>query len=136
VAVDAQRREIFSARFRVTQPAGTAPAELECLEGPAAEAPAVTAARWAADAPDILVGDGALLYHALFREHLGDSARILEPLPPLAPLVAALAERAAVAGLAVPPHAVKPIYVRRPDAELARDRLAAGPEIPGPEGRP
>jgi tRNA threonylcarbamoyladenosine biosynthesis protein TsaB len=131
VAMDAQRREVFSARFRVTEPAGPAPAALECLDGSAAEPPAATAARWARAAPDVLVGDGALLYRAVFREHLGDTPTV-EPLPPLAPLIAALAERAAHAGLAVAPHAVKPVYVRRPDAELARNRSAANlPAKPG-----
>ena len=40
----------------------------------------------------------------------------------LAAVVAELAEAAAARGLAGPPHAVRPLYVRRPDAELARER--------------
>jgi hypothetical protein len=42
--------------------------------------------------------------------------------PPLAPHIALIA--AAAPGRAVAPHAVAPIYIRRPDAELARDRRA------------
>ena len=44
---------------------------------------------------------------------------------PRAEIVGALAERVFAAGLAVAPHALRPVYVRRPDAELARDRAAA-----------
>jgi tRNA A37 threonylcarbamoyladenosine modification protein TsaB len=44
-----------------------------------------------------------------------------------AELVASLGERAFMAGLAVAPHALRPVYVRRPDAELARDRAASAP---------
>jgi tRNA A37 threonylcarbamoyladenosine modification protein TsaB len=40
--------------------------------------------------------------------------------PPLAPAIARLA--LAHPERAVPPHAVVPIYIRRPDAELARER--------------
>ncbi len=41
---------------------------------------------------------------------------------PLAPAVAELGLSAARAGLAGPPHALTPIYVRRPDAEIERER--------------
>jgi hypothetical protein len=42
--------------------------------------------------------------------------------PPLAPVIAEIA--AAEPSQAVRPHAIVPLYVRRPDAELARDRAA------------
>ena len=46
------------------------------------------------------------------------------PLPlPLAPQIALLGRRAAARGEAGPPHALEPIYVRRPDAEIERERL-------------
>lgn len=41
---------------------------------------------------------------------------------PLAPQIAALGARAAARGEAGPPHALMPIYVRRPDAEIERER--------------
>jgi hypothetical protein len=51
---------------------------------------------------------------------LGSRAAVLEPAPALA------AEAARIAAChperAVAPHAIVPIYVRRPDAELARGR--------------
>jgi tRNA A37 threonylcarbamoyladenosine modification protein TsaB len=62
-------------------------------------------------------------------------ARVLESVPPLAPAIAAIAQRRAEQGLAVPPHAVKPVYVRRPDAELARDRRLGAALSGGPARR-
>jgi hypothetical protein len=42
--------------------------------------------------------------------------------PRLAACIALIAAEAP--GRAVAPHAVAPVYIRRPDAELARDRRA------------
>ena len=49
------------------------------------------------------------------------SASLEAGTPALAPIIA---QRAATMGEAarIRPHAVRPVYVRRPDAELARDR--------------
>jgi hypothetical protein len=54
----------------------------------------------------------------VIRERVPD-CEILEP-PPLAAVIARLA--LARPDRAVAPHAVVPIYIRKPDAELARDR--------------
>jgi tRNA A37 threonylcarbamoyladenosine modification protein TsaB len=40
----------------------------------------------------------------------------------LAPAVALIGRRLAARGQAGPPHALQPLYVRRPDAELERMR--------------
>lgn len=69
------------------------------------------------------VGDGAMRYAAVIRREAGGQALIGAP-PMLAPIVGRLAGGAAAT--AVLPHAIVPIYVRRPDAELARDRRQAG----------
>ncbi len=69
-----------------------------------------------------IAGDGVARYRELVIERLGSRARPVEPLPPLAPTIARIAAREAAAGRAVAPHAIRPVYVRRPDAELARDR--------------
>jgi hypothetical protein len=51
----------------------------------------------------------------------------VDPAPPLAPAIARMADLQAARGGAVAPFAVKPLYVRRPDAEIARDgRQAKG----------
>jgi len=44
---------------------------------------------------------------------------------PLAPQIALLGHRMAERGLAGLPHALTPIYVRRPDAEIEKERRAA-----------
>jgi tRNA A37 threonylcarbamoyladenosine modification protein TsaB len=79
----------------------------------------------------VLVGDGILAYRDLLTARLPRAQR-LDVVPALAPAIAEVARRRAESGLAVPPHAVKPIYVRRPDAELARDRRARS--TPAPDG--
>jgi tRNA threonylcarbamoyladenosine biosynthesis protein TsaB len=68
------------------------------------------------------IGDGAHTCRDLIRRTLGDHARIADPASPLlAGVVAQLATAAAAAGQPLPPpHAIRPLYVRRPDAELAR----------------
>ena len=66
------------------------------------------------------VGDGALMSRQVLTECLKDAVQFIEPLPCLASSVALIAAERAAAGGAVVPHAIRPIYVRRPDAELAR----------------
>jgi tRNA threonylcarbamoyladenosine biosynthesis protein TsaB len=77
--------------------------------------------------PDVLLADRALIAGTTF---IGDGAvrykhllpRVVEPTPLLAGAIAHLAHARAVAGEQPPPHAIRPLYVRRPDAELARNR--------------
>jgi tRNA A37 threonylcarbamoyladenosine modification protein TsaB len=72
------------------------------------------------------VGDGALMCRQVLTECLKDAAQFIEPLPCLASSVALIAAERAAAGGAVGPHAIRPIYVRRPDAELARAARGLG----------
>jgi tRNA threonylcarbamoyladenosine biosynthesis protein TsaB len=65
----------------------------------------------------ILVGDGAIRYAEVFRP-LGCPIRDGDR--PLAGVAASVA--AARPELAVAPHALRPVYIRRPDAVLARER--------------
>ena len=70
----------------------------------------------------VFIGDGAEAHVGLIRDTLGDRALIAEPTAPLlAGTIAILATIAARAGHMPPPHAIRPLYVRRTDAELARD---------------
>lgn len=73
--------------------------------------------------PVLFTGDGAAVHGAVIRAALGGRARFAEPVAPL--LAGAMGEMAAhgfAAGHRPPPDAILPLYVRRPDAELARDR--------------
>jgi tRNA threonylcarbamoyladenosine biosynthesis protein TsaB len=106
--IDAQRGEVFAAFD--AEPA-TVGRPQEILQ------------RWRAAMTGtrvLFVGDGAIRYRALIESLPG--ARIVDPAPLAAGAVALIAARAPER--AVIPHAVVPIYVRKSDAELARDRRA------------
>jgi tRNA threonylcarbamoyladenosine biosynthesis protein TsaB len=112
--MDAQRGQVFSALY----------SEDRALESASVEKPADVLARWAAAGapqPQVFAGDGALVYKAIIAE-IFPAAHIVPP-PPLAPTIARLAEAHVRRYGAVDPGAVRPIYVRRSDAELARDRV-------------
>ena len=116
VWMDAQREEVFSALYSA--------ADLNCLDGPAVAAPADIHARWQ---PFLergrvwFVGNGAVACRAIISP-TSDRIVVIDPTPMIAPAVAALAAREVAAGQLRGPEAVRPLYVRRPDAELARDR--------------
>ena len=121
VWMDAQRQEVFSALYLLADPdAGS----MGVIEEPAVGPPREAAQRWhellgAAWCP--VVGDGAERYALVLNEAAGTAVPTLAP-PPIAPAIARIAGRRAEAGEGTLPHAIRPLYVRRPDAELARDR--------------
>jgi len=68
-------------------------------------------------------GDGAGIYREVISRMLGADASFTEPVAPiLAGAMGLLGWSEIRAGRCPPPHAVRPLYVRRSDAELARDR--------------
>ena len=87
--------------------------------------------------PTVFIGDAVAVYHDLIHAALGRDAWFADPAAPLlAGVIARLATDAARAGSQPPPHAVRPLYVRRPDAELARAaRSATTPTPKGPLSR-
>lgn len=129
--IDAQRGQVFSSLYTRDK----------TLEGPAVEKPADLLARWAcradlsAVAPDgakaeapqregglrLFVGDGALGYGSMIKDVFPD-AHIMADVPPLAPTIARLAEAYMHQHGPMAPDAIRPLYIRRPDVELARDR--------------
>jgi len=111
--IDAQRGQVFSALYTSDT----------TLEGPIVETPADLLARWKAGTVPVrlFVGDGAVAYESMIRDAYPD-AHIMRDVPPLAPTVARLAEAHMRDHGPVAPDAIRPIYVRRPDVELARDR--------------
>lgn len=112
VWIDAARGEVFAARAR-RGGAATAPTP---IGEPVAATPEVVQASWAGGpAVECWAGDGAVRYRQRLPSRDG-----VAPVPLLAPLIARLARiRRADAGA---PHALRPLYVRPPDAELARQR--------------
>lgn len=119
--MDARRREVFSALYRVGSAEAFTPERLEEVEPAAVGDPGVTLARWAdlGAPPAMLVGDGAVLYGDLIRRSGFPRTAIVEP-PPLAGAIGRLAVAYARRGDAVDPAGIRPLYVRRPDAEIAR----------------
>lgn len=108
--IDAWRGEVYAAVYDGTRE--IAPVTVE--------APDRILARLGSGA--LFVGDGVPAHRALITATLGDAARFAADLcPPLAGAIARLATTAAQAGEAPNADAIRPLYVRRPDAEIARD---------------
>jgi tRNA threonylcarbamoyladenosine biosynthesis protein TsaB len=76
--------------------------------------------------PTLFIGDGARAHQEKVLQHLGRHALAENPAPLLAGTIAMIAGDITSTGAYAPPHAVRPMYVRRTDAELARDARAAG----------
>lgn len=112
--MDAQRGEVFAALYDSARHAVTEPTSA----GADATLSAWASALHLGDVT--FVGDGAVRYADAIRDRLGERAAIVHPAPLLAGAIGTLAwERR---DHAVLPHAVVPIYIRKPDAELARAR--------------
>jgi tRNA threonylcarbamoyladenosine biosynthesis protein TsaB len=111
--VDAHRGEVFAALYAADGATGLVP--------PSSLAPAQTLTAWAGalgTSPLVVAGDGAVRYRETIAATLGERAAVLEPVPALAGEIGRIAAREP--WRAVLPHALVPVYVRRPDAELAR----------------
>jgi tRNA threonylcarbamoyladenosine biosynthesis protein TsaB len=122
--MDAHRRDVFSALFEVTDRPPYDAGQLIELEGAAVGDPAATLQRWREQgrSPDVVVGDGAVAFRAAIPDQTATFGQL-----PLAATIARMALARARTGDAVDPAGVQPLYVRRPDAEIARDvrRLSA-----------
>jgi tRNA threonylcarbamoyladenosine biosynthesis protein TsaB len=119
--MDAHRHEVFSALYRVESAAPFTPERLEEVEPAAVGGAEATLARWAdlQAEPAVFVGGGACLYRDVIEQRSSRLPSIVAP-PPLAGIVGRLALAAARRGGVGSPAAIRPLYVRRPDAEIAR----------------
>ena len=80
-----------------------------------------------ADQPTLFIGDGARTYQELILRRMGSIGALAEIATPLlGGTIAMVAGEVAARGAYSPPHAIRPLYVRRTDAEVARDTRAAG----------
>lgn len=111
--MDAHRGEVFAALYDASG--------RHVIIEPTAATPARTLEQWRGrlgdDPVPRFIGDGALRYASVIHASFGNGVDVIAP-PPLAPVIGRLAFEAP--DRAVEPHAVVPIYIRRPDAELAR----------------
>jgi len=109
--VDAWRGEVYAALYedgRETIP-------------PLVARPEILLAEWPA-APTLFIGDGADTYRALIAARRGTDGHVASPAsPPIAASIGALAHAALARGQRPAPDAIRPLYVRRSDAELARE---------------
>jgi tRNA threonylcarbamoyladenosine biosynthesis protein TsaB len=113
--MDAQRGQVFSAVYE----------NHDVVETPLVDTPAEVLARWVRQhtQPTVFAGDGAIAYRdAIVSAQPG--THIVDPLPPLAPSIAMLAAAELRRHGPLSPDAIRPVYIRRSDAELARDRRA------------
>ena len=109
--VDAWRGEVYAAHYLNGR----------AIDSPIVAAPASLLIELRGNHPTF-IGDGAATYGELIGKTLGGSARFADPVAPLlAGTIAALAAQLLRAGDRPSPDAIRPLYVRRPDAELARD---------------
>jgi tRNA threonylcarbamoyladenosine biosynthesis protein TsaB len=108
--VDAWRGDVYAALYEDGRE----------VAPPVVDAPASLLARLRG-APTLFIGDGAATYRDRICSTV-TNATIAEPaLPLLGGAIARLAAEAARGGLCPPPHAIRALYIRRPDAELGRD---------------
>jgi tRNA threonylcarbamoyladenosine biosynthesis protein TsaB len=114
--MDAQRGDVYAtlidARSRLT------------IEAAVAESPGALLDRWRphfAGRHVIFIGDAVTRDQALLDQAGNRQWRTRRP-EALAPHIARLARRLSEQGKAGPPHALIPTYIRRPDAEIDRDK--------------
>ena len=111
--VDAWRGEVFAALYE---------------DGREIEAPVVSRPEVLLESlrgrSTLFLGDGARAHADLIQRMLGSECRLGDPVaPPLAGTMAILASEAPESD-DHSPHAIRPLYVRRTDAELTRDALS------------
>jgi tRNA threonylcarbamoyladenosine biosynthesis protein TsaB len=112
--VDAWRGEVYAALY---------------LDGNEIEAPVVAKADAVlerfAQQPTLFIGDGTRTYRDSIQQRMSGAGVVAAiPTPLLAGTIAIMASEAAADGVSTPPHAIRPLYVRRTDAELARGSRA------------
>lgn len=118
VWMDAYRREVFSALYRVSGAELYSEKRLEEIEGPVVSSPEAALARWLGfGRPGVWIGDGAAVYSTVI-EGIGEVRKTES----IAGTIGRLAISRQRAHGSIDPAAIQPLYVRRPDAEVARDR--------------
>jgi len=113
--MDAQRGDVFAT---LIDNSGAA------IEPPTAANPQLLLDSWRthlAGRHAIFIGDAAARDADLIMRNADGGWETRTPAP-LAPQIAIIGHRRARNGEAGPPHTLEPIYVRRPDAEIERER--------------
>ena len=118
--MDAQRGEVFAARYqwRGVDADNWLPAEPPVVGEPARLLSSIHPRSVAS----LIVGDGAVKHRATIEAWSHGEWKVIDPPNMLAAAIGAVGRRLATRGHAGPPHTLQPLYVRRPDAELERER--------------
>ena len=141
VWMDGQRGEVFSVLYRIPKNARSTgpgcsektiitPPNWELLEEHAVGQPENIATRWATTfglTKIRLTGNGAQRYLNTW-ESTGITPEITQEAASLAPAIGQLARQAGNEAV-ISPHAIHPLYIRKPDAELARERRKRKTEL-------
>jgi tRNA threonylcarbamoyl adenosine modification protein YeaZ len=119
VFLDGARGEVFAARYATADRTLLA---VHAIDEPLAAMPRDVLDAWRIKGarPDVFIGSGAILYSQDVLAGMPDAKLIDAPI--VAPLVAELGEAQAARTGSTPLNALRPVYVRRPDAEIARRR--------------
>ena len=123
--VDGKRSEVFSAIYERNSSAKSSAVTWRTKIGPIAATPETVLERWSPYLKNHIswfMGDGVPLYRSMLDVRIPTASKIIADIPPLAGEMAIMASSQHWLRQAVGPHALRPVYVRRPDAELARDR--------------
>jgi tRNA threonylcarbamoyladenosine biosynthesis protein TsaB len=109
--VDAWRGEVYAALYLGGRE----------IEAPVVAKPEAVLERLAQQAT-LFTGDGARTYRESIEQRMSGAGVVAgTPTPLLARTIALIATEVAAQGVSAPPHAIRPLYVRRTDAELARE---------------
>ena len=117
--MDGRRRDVFAALYAGDGVTG--------LGEPRVGSPESILDAWRSSLAErrvYVIGDGVAATRRILAARLGPRASLDAAPPPLAPTMARIAFERRAHGAA--PHAVRPLYVRRPDAVLARARSRGG----------
>jgi tRNA threonylcarbamoyladenosine biosynthesis protein TsaB len=123
--MDARRQDVFTALYRIADAGRFSPERLVEIEEPLVGKPATTLGRWGSgmrDASVTFVGDGAIQYADTISRCARTGWEVLPDVPLLAGTIGRMAAARAERGDTIRPAAVHPLYVRRPDAEIERER--------------
>ena len=122
--VDGKRSEVFSAIYERNSSAKSSEATWRMMIEPIAATPETLLERWSPylkNRVSWFMGDGVPLYRSMLKARIPTPSKMITGIPPLAGELAIMASSRQWLRQAAGPHALRPVYVRRPDAELARD---------------
>jgi tRNA threonylcarbamoyladenosine biosynthesis protein TsaB len=123
--MDAYRHDVFTALYGIAGGVPFSPERLVEIEEPNVGSPATTLTRWGSRLRGTVVtfvGNGAVQYADDISRCARPDWQVLRDIPLIAGAIGRMAAVRAARGEAIHPAAVQPLYVRRPDAEIDRER--------------